>query len=247
MDASSSNTTAAPNNGWIIVCDFDGTISCDDVTDGILERFARPGWQQLESAWQRGEIGSAVCMSGQIELLDVSHEELATYLATVAIDKYFPQFFAAATAAGIPLVIASDGLDMAITSVLRRHALPSLPIISNRLIARGARQWQLQMPFGSADCVVASGTCKCAAAERLRRGWRRVLLIGDGTSDFCVARQADYVLAKERLASHCSAAGIAHTKIDNFADALAFLPRLCAPHESTDTLFPRTQESAPHA
>ena len=90
MDAS-SNTTAAPNNGWIIVCDFDGTISCDDVTDGILERFARPGWQQLESAWQRGEIGSAVCMSGQIELLDVSPEELATDRKSTRLNSSHPR------------------------------------------------------------------------------------------------------------------------------------------------------------
>src|SRR2546425_827163 len=48
--------TAAP--GWMVQSDFDGTISLLDVTDTLLNRFGKPGWQELEDAWERGEIGS---------------------------------------------------------------------------------------------------------------------------------------------------------------------------------------------
>src|SRR4051812_17596784 len=47
---------------WTVLCDFDGTISLRDVTDSLLERFGRPGWRELEQAWERGEIGSRECM-----------------------------------------------------------------------------------------------------------------------------------------------------------------------------------------
>ena len=35
---------------WTILCDFDGTVSVEDITDSLLERFARPGWQTIEQA-----------------------------------------------------------------------------------------------------------------------------------------------------------------------------------------------------
>ena len=241
-----STTIESAANDWIILCDFDGTVSRDDVTDTILERFAAPGHELLEERWQRGEIGSATCMTGQVALLEVAPEELAAYLESVEIDAQFPAFFAAATEAGIPLIIGSDGLDVVISGVLRHHALPALPIVSNKLVASGARRWQLQMPFNSPDCIVASATCKCAAAARLRRGWRRVLLIGDGTSDFCVARRADYVLAKGRLADHCRSEGIAHTPIKHFGDALVFLAQIATLTTAT-SIINREQECLPHA
>ena len=34
----------APTMGWMVQCDFDGTISVDDVTDTLLQRFGRHGW-----------------------------------------------------------------------------------------------------------------------------------------------------------------------------------------------------------
>ena len=61
---------------WTILCDFDGTISQEDVTDSLLMRFGRPGWDALEVDWRAGKIGSRQCMAGQIALLDCSEDEL---------------------------------------------------------------------------------------------------------------------------------------------------------------------------
>src|SRR5256885_4063475 len=76
--------TAAP--GWMVQSDFDGTISLLDVTDTLLNRFGKPGWQELEDAWERGEIGSRECMKGQVALLDMDEAELRAHLDTIEID-----------------------------------------------------------------------------------------------------------------------------------------------------------------
>src|SRR5258708_24791411 len=60
----------------MVQSDFDGTISLLDVTDTLLNRFGKPGWQELEDAWERGEIGSRECMKGQVALLDMDEAEL---------------------------------------------------------------------------------------------------------------------------------------------------------------------------
>jgi 2-hydroxy-3-keto-5-methylthiopentenyl-1-phosphate phosphatase len=50
-------------------------------------------------------------------------------------------------------------------------------------------------------------------------------LIGDGRSDFCVAREASFVFAKGRLADHCEAEGIPHMRIRHLGDVVGPLAR----------------------
>jgi len=213
---------------WTILCDFDGTVSVEDITDSVLERFGRPGWQAIEQAWRRGEIGSHDCMAQQVALLEASREEMDAHLDNMSIDRAFVHFVAAAREAGMPLAIVSDGLDYAIRRILGNNGLGDLPIIANRLEAVAAREWQLEFPYGNADCRVAAGNCKCSCAGRARTEQRRVLLIGDGASDFCVAGEADLVFAKHRLIEHCRSAGIPYVPITGFADAIDLLPTLLA-------------------
>ena len=211
---------------WTILCDFDGTISVEDVTDYLLERFAHPDWAILEERWKSGTIGSRDCMSGQIGLIDASRAEIDAFFATMRIDRMFPAFVEAALTARIPIRIVSDGLGLAIESILARHQLEHLPISANRLDASGGRSWQLSFPHASEGCKVASGMCKCAAVAQARTQRTKVLLIGDGASDFCVAGAVDLVFAKHRLIEHCRANGLPYVPITGFQDALVLLPSL---------------------
>jgi len=213
-------------SNWTILCDFDGTVSVEDITDSLLERFGRPGWQAIEQAWKRGEIGSHDCMAQQVALLDATRDEMDAHLDGMPIDRVFPLFAEAAQDAGMPLAIVSDGLDYAIRRILGQHGLAHLPVIANRLEAVGTNGWQLDFPYGSPGC--RSGNCKCSCADRARAERKRVLLIGDGASDFCVAGEVDLVFAKHRLIEHCRSAGIPYVPITSFADALDLLPTLLA-------------------
>jgi len=212
---------------WTLLCDFDGTISLEDTTDTLLERFGKVGWEELETEWREGRIGSHDCMAGQVALLDMSLAELDAHLAARAVDPAFADFVRTAQAQGMHVEVVSDGLDYAIRKILARDGLDHLPITSNRLEPAGERNWRLAFPNASAKCAAASGTCKCARAARYQNPPRkRVLLIGDGASDFCVAEAADFVFAKGKLIAHCVAKNIPHAPIHGFADALALLPAL---------------------
>ena len=215
-----------PEGGtWMIQCDFDGTISIEDVTDSLLHRFGRDGWQALEDAWEHGHIGSRECMKGQIALLDLDREALDAHLDTLTIDPHFPEFVRMARSRGMPVQVVSDGIDYAIHRVLQRHGLGDLPVIANHLMQTGTRSWQLQSPWASAKCVRASGNCKCARLAEQKPRYDHVLFVGDSTSDFCVSGHADFVLAKYRLIGHCVANGIAHAAFTDFSQAVALLPR----------------------
>ena len=212
---------------WTVLCDFDGTIAQDDVTDSLLLRFGRPGWDALEADWRAGRIGSRDCMAGQVALLDCSIDELCDHLSTVVIDSYFPAFVAAVQSRGWPLTVVSDGLDFVITEVLRRHGLAALPVVANHLVADGARRWRLEFPHARPRCVSRSGNCKCAqvpvSPDALRR---KVLMIGDGVSDFCVAERCDLSFARKQLLEHCLDNGLRHNAVTDFRQAFALLPTL---------------------
>ena len=210
---------------WTILCDFDGTISHDDATDVLLERYARPGWEALEAEWKANRIGSRDCMAGQVALLDADAATLDASIDALRLDAHFPAFVRAAQQAGHHLVVVSDGIDRCIRRSLARMDLPALPVISNRLEGAGPRDWRLAFPHAAASCRRGSGTCKCAVAAWMQPR-RPTLLIGDGSSDFCVAGVADLVFAKGRLIDHCLVNALPHRPIADFAGALALLDEL---------------------
>ena len=212
-------------SGWMVQSDFDGTISLLDVTDTLLNRFGQPGWQELEDAWERGEIGSRECMKGQVALLDMSEPELKAHLDTIAIDAHFAAFVAEATAHGLKVQVVSDGIDYAIRHVLARHGLGHLEVIANHLVQTGERSWRLESPWASSRCARASGNCKCERLAEQQAVHGRVLYIGDGSSDFCVSGKADYVLAKHKLIDFGEHNAIAHARFEDFRQATALLEK----------------------
>ena len=211
---------------WTLLCDFDGTISVEDTTDTLLERFGKPGWEKLEADWKAGRIGSRECMAGQVALLDMSRAELDAHLTERAIDPGFAAFVAYAKEHDMPIEILSDGLDYAIHFILQHYGFDYLPVTANRLEQIGDRRWRLGFPNSSATCRAASGTCKCTVGAKAQGSDARVLMIGDGASDFCIADTADFVFAKGKLVTHCVAKNIPHAPIKDFAEALALLPAL---------------------
>lgn len=221
----------AANAGWLVVCDFDGTIANIDVTDGILSRFALPEWVDVEVEWKAGAIGSRECMRRQIDLLRVPREQLDAYLDTIEIDPHFGSFVAACRKLQLPLVVISDGIDYAIRRILQRHGLGDLPLASNRLVQIGESTYRLEFPDSNPHCRAGSGTCKCAVSAARTHGSKR-LLIGDGSSDFCLASGADLVFAKTKLLQHCRDNALPHRACPDFAVAHQLLKEVDVPVRS---------------
>lgn len=227
---------------WNILCDFDGTIAVEDVIDSLLDRFGRPGWDVLERDWRAGIIGSAVCMQGQVALLDMSPSELEAHLGRLHIDHGFAAFVKATRELGIPMEIVSDGLDHAIHAILANHGIDGLPTVANHLLHAGDHRWSLTSPYSARGC--RSGTCKCARVDKAKARGGKTLLIGDGASDFCAADHVDFVFAKNRLIEHCRAAGIPYAPIASFDEALELLPALLDGRLPPHAVMPHTAPSA---
>ncbi len=203
-----------------IFVDFDGTISLEDTTDVVLERFADPSWQKVESEWLAGHIGSRECMKRQVELLHATPEELDALCEEIPLDPHFPDLVALCRQRDIPLTVVSDGLDRTILRMLSRFDI-DVPVLANKLIYLGDRRWTLEFPYADAGCEAGAGNCKCLALTKKPHTLR--ILIGDGRSDFCASETADLVLAKSALVEHCQANGVPFIVFGNFAGATPLL------------------------
>lgn len=209
-----------------IICDFDGTVSRRDTTDLVLERLAGPGWRALEDDWQASRLSAADCMRGQVALISGSQRDLDDVLDTVELDPGFREFVGWCEARGLPVGIASDGIDYFIGRILGRHGLERLEVVSNRLAGR-AGSWRLDQPWARAGCAAGSGVCKCAAVATTRAPQPQTLVyVGDGRSDFCVSARADVLFAKGALADYASARGQAFHPFETFHDVTATLAML---------------------
>lgn len=197
-----------------IYVDFDATISLYDTTDLLLQRFADPAWVGVEAAWERGEIGSRECMLRQVDLMRVAPDALDAFLAEIELDPHFPDFVRLCGALGASVTVVSDGLDRSVQAALRRYGL-DIAAVANRLEWCGGERWKLSFPFAAEDCRSLAGHCKCRSLEN---GRELRVLVGDGRSDFCAAREADMVFAKSTLLTHCRAQGLAHTAFSDFAE-----------------------------
>lgn len=212
--------TLSKQSGCHVLVDFDGTIATCDVTDFLLERFALPQWHSIEQEWQDGLIGSLECLQRQTALLRATPQELDAAIDEIEIDAGFVSFLRLCGEHAASVSIVSDGYDYVIARILQRYDI-SLPFSANGLAPDGPGRWRLRFPHARESCRVRAGHCKCATAEVIPK--RLSVVVGDGRSDYCVARTADLVIAKSRLLELCRSGGVEAMAFADFYDVTAHL------------------------
>lgn len=191
-----------------VFCDFDGTITRLDATDAVLETFALPAWREWEERWVRGEITSQECLARQVELIQADRDTLVQFAAELPIDEGIFALDRRCAQHGIPLTIVSDGIDLLVEAVLRRHGLLHLPVFSNHLRWDDYGHPTLSFPFAGENCESGAGTCKCTLTHQSDPASTYRVYIGDGRSDQCVSAKMQTVFAKGKLRDWCGRNGI---------------------------------------
>ncbi|GGH19060.1 2,3-diketo-5-methylthio-1-phosphopentane phosphatase [Alsobacter metallidurans] len=213
--------SGSPCPGVRVLCDFDGTITAQDVTDLVLSKLAAPEWLHVEELWRSGAIGSGECMRRQVALMRCGWSELDDLLDRIDVEPGFVAFARGCARMGLRLEIVSDGLDYAIRRILGKRRL-DLPIRANRLLRGEDGRWSLATPFADARCLNGAAHCKCWSGGSAPV--RYTVVIGDGRSDMCVAERADLVFAKQGaeapspLLRHCGNLGLPHVAFTSFDD-----------------------------
>lgn len=202
----------------IIVSDFDGTITERDGLYTFIKEYAKGDWEKIEQDWADGKISSKECLIEEFKLVpDLSEELIAGFVKTICIDEYFKDFYLKISEQNIDFCIVSDGIDYFINKILSMHGLENIKIISNHGEFRG-EFFELKFPNDSSECKNNAGTCKCKIISELKKDYNKVIYIGDGVSDYCVADKADLLYAKSRLSDYCRKNNINFIPYNSFND-----------------------------
>ncbi|MBI3755278.1 MAG: MtnX-like HAD-IB family phosphatase [Deltaproteobacteria bacterium] len=204
---------------FFVAIDFDGTITGRDITDAVIQKFALPGWEEAETRWEKGLIGSRECLAEQMALIHEPLEHVLEYVDSFGIDPAFPDFLSFLRRRRVPHAVVSDGFSIFSERILSNAGITDVPVYANGLNRQDGRL-KTFYPHAKTDCP--SGTCKCTVAGDAGGG-SPIILVGDGRSDFCLAKEAALVLSKGKLTNYCKENGITHRPFENFYDVKSCL------------------------
>lgn len=203
--------------------DFDGTITEQDVLDELIKTFAIDNsWKISEGLWQKGLIGSRQCLSEQFDLLRISKDELEQALSQIRLDKGIFAILELCETLKVPAAIVSDCGDIFIEKILDRYGISNLPWRCNSVVHKGDRL-KLSFPYCNKLCDSGAAHCKCASIKAMGKPGRKSIYIGDGRSDLCAARKADFIFAKGVLAECLEKEAIGFMRYPNLSYVAACL------------------------
>jgi 2-hydroxy-3-keto-5-methylthiopentenyl-1-phosphate phosphatase len=204
---------------WSVVCDFDGTATVEDTADALsIEYIGYDRWKKANDAFHAGELAFEGLLREIFEPIDASPDEVRAFAqGHVRFRPGFEHLLASCRTGNIPFVLASGGLDIYIRPALEK--LPRALIDGLEIRANHAEYvpggLALTFPYQHADGACGTcGSCKGAVVKELQAKGHRVISVGDGNADRCMARVADVLFARGRLLEWCRDAGIACTPFE---------------------------------
>ena len=185
----------------LIQCDFDGTVTEDDISFMLLDAFAKGDWRAINKQYSDGKITVGEFNERAFGLVRASKKAMLDYLKDkVKVRPGFQKLVELCQQKGIRLVIVSNGLDFYIKKILEDMGLRNLEYhaAETRFHANKLKVRYIG-PDGS---VVDSGYKEKYVNQYLNEGYQ-VVYIGNGTSDLSPARGAHQIFATESLLEHC--------------------------------------------
>lgn len=184
-----------------VLCDFDGTISAENVGDQIYRRFAGCGLAYAEQ-WERGEISSEQELRSSFATIRASRAEMEQFLLdSIDIDQGVRHLVSFCRGAGIRFAVVSDGLGWYIRLLLQAVGLEGVDVYSAEIefLEDG---FEFRFPWYGQDTPLGSVSKPKIIQEHQRAG-STVAYIGNGMNDRHAVGVADLVFAKDDLLEFC--------------------------------------------
>jgi 2-hydroxy-3-keto-5-methylthiopentenyl-1-phosphate phosphatase len=203
---------------WVVLCDFDGTITPELTLGVVYIKYAAPVYQDATQRWRRNEIGTQEEFEICFGAMKATRAELESALDTVAIDPGFPAFLNTCRRQGYEFAVVSEGLTWYVDHILARHGISALTVYSNE-IHFDPDGFRFSYPWHAPEFPLR-GVSKPGIVRRYQAQGLRVAYVGDGQSDYEAVPAADVVYARDGLLDHCRAQSIPAVGFVDMADLL---------------------------
>jgi len=208
----------------IVQCDFDGTITEEDVSFNLLDTFAQGDWRKWFQQYRENKISVgdfnarafATVKAGREELMEVAKSKVRLRDGLHELVTYCQR-------RGFRLVIVSNGLDFYITSILADAGLGDIEVhAAQTRFHPGGLKVQYIGPDGSP----LDSDFKVAYTRAFLKQGYRVVCVGNGPSDIFPASLAYHVFARDGLLDCCRERNLQCQPFDDLNDVIRGLELL---------------------
>jgi 2-hydroxy-3-keto-5-methylthiopentenyl-1-phosphate phosphatase len=208
----------------IIQCDFDGTITEEDVSFALLDAFAQGDWREWFEQYREhkitvGEFNTrafAMVKASRAELLRAARDKVRLRAGLQELVGYCRR-------RGFRLVIVSNGLDFYITAILKDAGLGGIEVHAAK--TQFYRSGLKVQYIGPDNTPLLSGFKEAYARAFLKQD-HRLVYVGNGPSDIAPATYAQRVFARDGLLDGCREKGLECTPFNDLNDIVRGLESL---------------------
>jgi len=208
----------------LVQCDFDGTITEEDMGFLLLDSFASEDWRQLLTEYRAGRMSVGYFNTRAFATVKADRQTMLKFVrGKVKIRAGFHELVTCCRRKGFRFVIVSNGLVFYIEAILRDTGVDNIDILAaqTKFTPEGIEAKYI----GPEGNQIQDGFKEAYIRSFLRKGYR-LAYIGNGISDTLPAKQAHHIFATGELLTYCKETNLKCTPFVDLNDVVRGLASL---------------------
>jgi len=202
----------------LVQCDFDGTITQEDISFLLLDSFTSEDWRPLLAEYRQGKISVGLFNIRAFAMIRADEQTLVKFVKHEAETRAgFCELLDYCLKKDYQFVVVSNGLDFYINAILEDIGVKNIEVFAAqaRFSSRGIEAKYIG-PGGNA---VLDNFKEEYIRSFLRRDYR-VVYIGNGISDISPARLAHRIFATGEMLTCCREMNLDCTPFNDLNDVV---------------------------
>jgi 2-hydroxy-3-keto-5-methylthiopentenyl-1-phosphate phosphatase len=208
----------------LVQCDFDGTITEEDVSFQLLDAFANGDWRQLLTEYREDKISVGYFNTKAFTMIRADRQTLLNFVKNeVRIRAGFRELLDCCRGKGFRFVIVSNGLDFYIEAILRDIGIDNIEVLAaqTHFSPKGIEVKYI----GPEGNQIQDGFKEVYIRLFLSRGYR-IVYVGNGASDIPSAKLAHHIFSRGELLTYCKQTNLYCTPFVDLNDVVSGLELL---------------------
>ena len=208
----------------LVQCDFDGTITEEDMGFLLLDSFASKDWRRLLTEYREDRMSVGRFNTKAFAMVKADRQALLEFVRSRAkIRAGFQELLACCRRKGFRFVIVSNGLVFYIEAILQHIGIDGIDILAAQ--ANFTPKGIEAKYIGPEGNEIQDGFKELYTRLFLSRDYR-VVYIGNGLSDALPAKQAHHIFATGELLVYCKETNLDYTPFTDLLDVVRGLELL---------------------
>ena len=210
----------------LVQCDFDGTITTEDVSFLLMDTFTDGNWREMLKEYQQDRISVGAFNTRAFAMIKEDKQTLLDFISSsgrVKIRPGFPELLGYCSRKGLEFVIVSNGQDFYIDAILKNMGIRDIEFFA---ATSSFTPDGLAVDYiGPAGKVVMDCFKETYTELFLNKGYR-VIYVGNGASDFPPAKLSHHVFATDDLLRRCEESDLDCLPFNDLNDVVRGLEQL---------------------